>query len=101
MNEMFRISFKYPFKEKDFSIELTGNVKLHHSTPYCVVSNIRFAKHPELKLDALPEVRVQQRIIHGEKVWVHMDTQKESELSRLIGQAIEEQSGQKPASVKE
>lgn len=89
MEQSFSINFKYPFRGKDFSIELTGNATLYHSTPYYVVSNIRFANHAGGPPDALPEVKVQQRNIRGEKVWVHMDTQKESELSRIIGEAID------------
>jgi hypothetical protein len=90
MKQSFNIRFKYPFKENNFSIELTGTASLHHSTPYYVISNIRFINQPDVPRDALPEVRIQQRELHGEKVWVHMDTQKESELSRLIGEAIDE-----------
>ena len=97
MEQPFSIHFKYPFKDRDFSIALIGNATLHHSTPYYIISNIRFAKHPGGPLDALPEVKVQQREISGEQVWVHMDTQKESELSRLIGEAIERHLSQSPS----
>ncbi|MBO9566850.1 MAG: hypothetical protein J7621_29020 [Niastella sp.] len=90
MKQSFNIRFKYPFKEKNISIELTGDVTPHNSTPYFIVSNIRFANHPEGPYDAFPEIKLQQRELHGEKVWVHMDTQKESELSHIVGQAIED-----------
>jgi hypothetical protein len=90
MEQSFNINFKYPFKENNISIELTGNAKLHHSAPYYVISNIRFVNHPEGPYDAFPEIKIQQRILHGEKVWVHMDTQKESELSHIVGQSIED-----------
>ena len=89
MKQSFSINFNYPFRDKDVSIELTGNATLHHSVPYYAISDIRFAKHPGGSLDALPVVKVQQRDIRGEKVWVHADTQKESELSRIIGEAID------------
>lgn len=90
MNQPFRIKFKYPFKGKNFSIELTGDALLHHSSPYYTVSNIRFTNHSDAPRDALPEIKIQQRNIQGEKVWVHLDTQKESELSRIVGQAIDD-----------
>jgi hypothetical protein len=89
MKQSFSINFNYPFRDKGLSIELTGNATLHHSIPHYVISDIRFAKHPGGRLDALPVVKVQQRDIRGEKVWVHADTQKESELSRIIGEAID------------
>ena len=89
MKQSFNINFNYPFRDKDFSIALTGSATLHHSDPYYVVNNIRFAKHTSGPMDALPEIKVQQRDIRGEKVWVHADTQKESELSHIIGQAID------------
>ena len=89
MKQSFSINFNYPFRDKGLSIELTGNATLHHSAPHYVISDIRFAKNPGSRMDALPVVKVQQRDIRGEKVWVHADTQKESELSRIIGQAID------------
>lgn len=90
MSHVFSISFRYPFKEKNISIELTGNVTLHHSTPHYTISNIRFVNRPEGPYDAFPEIRLQQRQLQGELVWVHMDTQKESELSHIVGQAIDD-----------
>lgn len=90
MNQSFSIQFRYPFKEKSISIELTGQVTQHVATAHYTISNIRFAKRPAGPYDAFPEIRLQQRQLHGEKVWVHMDTQKESELSHIVGQAIEE-----------
>jgi hypothetical protein len=90
MNQSFDINFKYPFKEKKFSIELTGKATLHHSTPHYIISNIRFVNHPDGPRDALPEIKIRQREIHGEKVWVHVDTLKESELSRIVGESIDE-----------
>ena len=90
MKQSFRIQFNYPFKEKNISIELKGDVTAHHSDPWFTVSNIRFTNRPEGPYDAFPEIRVQQREWQGEKVWVHMDTQKESELSHIIGQAIDD-----------
>lgn len=90
MNQSFRINFKYPFKGKSFSIELIGDATLHQSSPYYTVSNIRFTTHSDQPREALPEIKIQQREIRGEKVWVHLDTQKESELSRIVGQAIDD-----------
>lgn len=90
MKESFRINFKYPFKEKDVSIELTGNVTVHHSTPFYTISNIRFTNRPEGPYDTFPEIKLQQRDLQGEKVWVHFDTQKESQLSHILGKAIED-----------
>lgn len=90
MNQSFCINFRYPFKEKNISIELTGNVTLHHSTPHYTISNIRFVSRPDGPYDAFPEIRLQQRELHGESVWVHMDTQKESELSHIVGKAIDD-----------
>lgn len=90
MKQSFSINFRYPFKEKNISIELTGNATLHNSTPYYTISSIRFVNHPEGPYDAFPEIKIQQRLLHGEKVWVHHDTQKESELSHIVGQSIEE-----------
>lgn len=92
MKQSFNISFKYPFKERNISIELTGMVTTHNSDSYYTISNIRFANRPEGPYDAFPEIRIQQRELHGEKVWVHLDTQKESELSHILGQAIEDHS---------
>jgi len=98
MKQSFSIHFNYPFREKDFSISLTGNVTAQNGQPWYLISSIRFSKHPDGPLDALPEVKVQQRDIRGEQVWVHADTQKESELSRIIGEAIERQLHNNPSS---
>ncbi len=97
MKQSFNIIFRYPFKEKNISIELTGHVTQHHSVPHYIISNIRFAKHPDGPYDAFPEVKIQQRQLHGENVWVHMDTQKESELSHIIGQAIDDYLANNPS----
>lgn len=90
MKPSFSIRFNYPFKEKNISIELRGDVTLHNANPYYTVSNIRFTHRPEGPYDAFPEIRLQQRETEGEKVWVHLDTQKESQLSHIIGQAIDD-----------
>ncbi|WP_315816446.1 hypothetical protein [Paraflavitalea speifideaquila] len=90
MKQSFNIIFRYPFKEKNIFIELTGKVTRPGAASYYMVSDIRFAKHPEGPYDAFPEIKVQQRQLHGEMVWVHMDTQKESELSHIVGQAIDD-----------
>lgn len=89
MKQSFNINFRYPFKEKNISIELTGNVTFQNSTPHYIISNIRLVNHPDGPYDAFPEIKIQRRNLQGEQVWVHMDTQKESELSHIVGNAID------------
>lgn len=93
MEKPFQIQFDYPFEEIGLSIKLKAEATLHHSDPYYVIQHITLAKQTDSSRDLLPEIQIEALMVNGKRTWVHTDSKRESELSRVAGEAIDQHSG--------
>ncbi len=85
------IRFEFPLAHSDLTITLRATVTVHHSDIYYVVDNFHFAAaDPARKEPSVLPVQEIQKIKRGSKeVWVHKESQRESQLSIALGKAIE------------
>lgn len=79
----FLISFEYRLDEGRITINLRAEVELHPSSSYYIVRNIRSLQHGNSP--AIPEVRLTKKAAE----WVHVDSQRPTDLTRCIGEAID------------
>ncbi len=91
MNRPFEIRFDFPLAYSDLTISLKATAELHSSDPYFVVSDFHFTHlcRGSDETSILPAQEIKQISSPAGMVWVHKDSEKESLLSRTIGQAIE------------
>jgi len=82
-NKSFLISFVYRLDQGRIAIDLWADVEIQHDSSYYIVRNIR-PLH-QSKASAIPEVKLTKKA----SVWVHLDSQKPTELTLCIGQAID------------
>jgi hypothetical protein len=79
----YSIAFVFPLESSHLSISITADVELHHSVPHYMVKNFRTGlKHDH---PVLPDIAIKK--LHGR--WVHVDSEKETLLSILVGKAID------------
>ena len=85
------ISFEFPLAHSDLTISLRATVTVHHSEVYYVVDKFHFAgadpgrREPSL----LPAQEIQKMRRGDEMIWVHKESQRESQLSISVGRAID------------
>ena len=87
----FEIKFDFPVASSDLKISLNATAELHHSEPYYLVHNFHLmdSKKNEDHHSVLPDQQIRRVRRNGSYVWVHRDSEKESELSIAIGAGIE------------
>ena len=87
----FEIKFDFPVASSDLKISLNATAELHHSEPYYLVHNfyLKDNKKNEDHHSVLPDQQIRRVKRNGSYVWVHRDSEKESELSIAIGAGIE------------
>jgi len=87
----FEIEFDFPVASSDLKISLNATAELHHSEPYYLVHNFYLTngKKNTNHHSVLPEQQIKRIRRNGSHVWVHKDSEKESELSIAIGAGIE------------
>jgi len=87
----FEIRFDFPVASSNLKISLNATVELHHSEPYFSVHDFYLADGIRNKEyhSVLPEQEIKRIKRNGSYVWVHKDSEKESELSMAIGKGIE------------
>jgi hypothetical protein len=79
----FTINFRFPYPSKDGYIEIAADVEKNSSENY-YVSNFRL--NPLISIDdILPPISIKKI----SEIWVHTDTNKETQLSLLVGTAID------------
>jgi hypothetical protein len=83
ISDHYKIDFALPIDEGRFTLQLSADVDVHHSDLYYVVKNIRRRDLPDRAL--LPEITIKKV---GSR-WVHVDSEKETQLSEAAGQAID------------
>jgi len=90
MNSPFEIRFQFPLAYSDLTVSLRATATLHHSDPYYVVENFRFAgSNGSYEPSILPAQEIQKIRRNDTPVWVHKDSQRESQLSIAMGKAID------------
>ncbi len=87
----FEVNFDFPVASSNLKISLRATAELHHSEPYYLVHNFYLTngKANDGQLSVLPEQQVKRIKRGNDYVWVHRDSEKESELSIAIGKGIE------------
>ena len=87
----FEIKFDFPVASSNLKITLNATAELHHSEPYFVVHDFYLPDGKKNKgfHSVLPDQEVKRIHRDGAAVWVHKDSEKESELSLAIGKGIE------------
>jgi len=94
MDQPFEIKFDFPLAHSDLSVSLRATAEFHHSDPYYVIDNFRFAgKRNKRSIPTLlpkQEIKLIER--GSSKIWVHRDSERESQLSIAMGKAIEKRS---------
>ena len=87
----FEIKFDFPVASSNLKISLNATAELHHSEPYYLVHNFYLADSKKNKdhHSVLPDQQIRRVKRNGSYVWVHKDSEKESELSLAIGAGIE------------
>jgi hypothetical protein len=90
MNQPFEIKFDFPLANSDMNVTLKAKAELHHSDPYYVIDEFRFARS---RKKSEPSVLPRQEIIvvedEGVRKWVHKDSKRPSLLSMSMGRAID------------
>ena len=90
MNSPFEIRFEFPLAYSNVTLSLRASATLHHSDPYYVVENFRFAgSNGSYEPSILPTQEIQKISRNDTPVWVHKDSQRESQLSIAMGRAID------------
>jgi hypothetical protein len=79
----YSIDFVFPLESSHLSISVTADVEVHHSVTHYIVKNFRAG----LKRDhpVLPDIAIKK--LNGR--WVHIDSEKETCLSSVVGDAID------------
>ena len=85
------VKFDFPVASSNLKISLNATAKLHHSEPYFVVHNFYLGdiKNDQTRHSILPDQEIKRIKREGSFVWVHRDSEKESELSLAIGAGLE------------
>ena len=91
MNPPFEIRFEFPLAHSDLTVSLRAAVTVHHSEVYYVVDDFRFAgeNYRQRELSLLPAQEIQKVKRDDTEIWVHKESQRESQLSIAMGRAIE------------
>jgi len=101
VNQPFEIRFDFPLANSDMNVSLRARAELHHSDPYYVVDDFRFAqgrrkKNNPSSLSLLPKQEIILAEYGASKQWVHRDSGRPSLLSISMGKAIEKTLGSQP-----
>ena len=85
------IKFDFPVASSNLKISLNATAELHHSEPYFVVHNFYLTNNTtDHQHSILPDQEIMRVMRDGSLVWVHKDSEKESELSLAIGKGLED-----------
>lgn len=77
------VRFTFLIDPAKLKVNLEADVILHQTYTYFVVSNFRMPGHANGAV--LPDIEIRKK----DGIWVHIDSGKETDLSRAVGQAIE------------
>jgi hypothetical protein len=83
----FSVEFDFATDLGQLRMRLAADVEKHHSLVYYVIKNFRLPRQAEGSI--FPDIRI--RKLEGR--WVHVDSEKPSNLSESVGQAIDAHEG--------
>ena len=91
MEKPFRINFDFSLAHSAYILPLSARATLHHSEPYYVVEDFQVAgdKHIPGTTSVLPPQEIKKIVSANQTLWVHRDSERETELSMAIGRSIE------------
>jgi len=89
------IAFNFQVEDSRLIVSLKADVEVHHSKTYYIIKNIRAGSKRQGSV--LPDLAIMKK--HGH--WVHVDSEKESQLSIQVGKSIEAAGGIEPLSPEE
>ncbi|HKO81428.1 MAG TPA: hypothetical protein VJU78_13575 [Chitinophagaceae bacterium] len=91
MDKPFEIRFDFPLEHSSYSVALKARVQVHSSQDYYAVDSFFFETTNQSKeiISILPGVEIKYLKTDKKGTWVHKDSERESLLSRAIGEAIE------------
>ncbi|MDO6430415.1 hypothetical protein Q4E93_07450 [Flavitalea sp. BT771] len=90
MDRDIKIAFTFKLDAISRGIILNARVALHHSTPHYKISGIQIEGRENPQGSVLPDLDIKCLDVNGSRVWVHVDSGKQSLLGDAIGLAIEE-----------
>lgn len=79
------IRFTFVIHPTKINIEMEADVRPDESNSHFIVSNFRTSRHGAASV--LPDIRIRKK----SQSWVHIDSEKETDLSRAVGEAIQAQ----------
>lgn len=87
----FEINFDFPVASSNLKISLKATAEIHHSEPYFVVHDFYLPNSRKVNgfHSVLPIQEVKRIFRDNSYLWVHKDSEQESELSMAIGTGIE------------
>ena len=87
----FEIKFDFPVASSNLKISLNATAELHHSEPYYKVRSFSLTNGEKNNdyYSLLPDQEIKRIKRNGSYVWVHKDSERESDLSIAIGTGIE------------
>ena len=87
----FEIKFDFPVASSNLKISLNATVEQHHSETYYKIRKFYLANSEENNEyhSVLPDQEIKRIKRNGSYVWVHKDSERESDLSIAIGAGIE------------
>jgi hypothetical protein len=83
VKQKFTIAFDYQLENSPVHLPLEAEVEQHHSETWYLVKGLRVANRPGGTV--LPDMQI--RRMNGK--WVHKDSEKETNLSVIAGDAID------------
>ena len=94
MRHPFPITFDFALDDSKIIIVLTAIVEFNAEEEYYTVHSFHSLlpdAHPSVShtLSLLPDQQIKPIILHDNRLWVHRDSERESQLSRIIGKAID------------
>jgi len=94
MKHPFPITFDFALDDSKIIIVLTAIVELNEEEGYYTVHSFHSLlpdAHPSVShtLSLLPDQQIKPIMFQSERLWVHRDSERESQLSRIIGKAID------------
>ena len=87
----FEIKFDFPVASSNLKISLNATAELHHSEPYYKVRHFYLTNSEKNNEhhSVLPDQEIKRIKRNGSYLWVHKDSERESDLSIAIGAGIE------------
>jgi hypothetical protein len=84
IKQKFAITFNYRLENSSANLPLVADVEQHHSEAWYLITGLKVANRPGGAV--LPDIKI--RKLNG--IWVHRDSEKETNLSVIAGDAIDQ-----------